>query len=266
MFYVNKFLSFSIIYIWESVRSWHFVIHAFRIAQNVQNLTLWETSNKTMENRILIKRKKQSQASKSFDATSRSLLQTCNRYNVEFECYFNYRYRHACLICEIENHLALQCSIERKQSLNREESWNREESSRRDRNANAILKKKSWLAILDSLRWIFQFFLYRLIDEMFLRDLDSLKRNDWLDMLRDHSDLTYTRVILDIIQCDAKIEYIDSLQLILNENLIFVNEASDIITNNVNNQVEKDKIAQVNDVLEFFISFSLELVFKSNND
>jgi hypothetical protein len=32
MFYVNKFLSFSIIYIWESVRSWHFIIHAFKIA------------------------------------------------------------------------------------------------------------------------------------------------------------------------------------------------------------------------------------------
>jgi hypothetical protein len=85
-------------------------------------------------------------------------------------------------------------------------------------------------------------------------------------MLRDHSDLTYTRVILDIIQCDAKIEYIDSSQLILSENLIFVNEASDIITNDVNSQVERDKIAQVNDVLEFFILFSLELVFKSNDD
>jgi hypothetical protein len=85
-------------------------------------------------------------------------------------------------------------------------------------------------------------------------------------MLRDHSDLTYTRVILDIIQCDAKIEYIDSSQLILNENLIFVNEASDIITNDVNSQVERSRIAQVNNVLEFFISFSLELVSKSNDD
>jgi hypothetical protein len=85
-------------------------------------------------------------------------------------------------------------------------------------------------------------------------------------MLRDHSDLTYTRVILDIIQCDAKIEYIDSSQLILSENLIFVNEALDIITNDVNSQVERNRIAQVNDVLEFFISFSLELVSKSNDD
>jgi hypothetical protein len=78
--------------------------------------------------------------------------------------------------------------------------------------------------------------------------------------------LTYTRVILDIIQCDAKIQYIDFSQLILSENLIFVNKASDIITNDVNSQVERSKIAQVNDVLEFFISFSLELVSKSNDD
>jgi hypothetical protein len=85
-------------------------------------------------------------------------------------------------------------------------------------------------------------------------------------MLRNHFDLTYTRVILDIIQCDAKIKYIDSSQLILSENLIFVNEASDIITNDVNSQVERNRIAQVNDVLEFFISFSLELVSKSNDD
>jgi hypothetical protein len=85
-------------------------------------------------------------------------------------------------------------------------------------------------------------------------------------MLRDHSNLTYTRVILDIIQCDAKIEYIDSSQLILSENLIFVNEASDIITNDVNSQVERSRIAQINDVLEFFISFSLQLVSKSNDD
>jgi hypothetical protein len=85
-------------------------------------------------------------------------------------------------------------------------------------------------------------------------------------MLRDYFDLAYMRVILSIIQYNAKIEYIDSSQLILNENLIFVNEASDIITNNVNNQVEKNKISQVNKILEFFISFSLELVFKSNDD
>jgi hypothetical protein len=85
-------------------------------------------------------------------------------------------------------------------------------------------------------------------------------------MLRDHSDLMYTRDILDIIQCDAKIEYIDSSQLILSENLIFVNEASDIITNDVNSQIERNRIAQVNDILEFFISFSLELVSKSNDD
>jgi hypothetical protein len=32
IFYVNKFLSFSILYIWESVKSWHFIIHALRIA------------------------------------------------------------------------------------------------------------------------------------------------------------------------------------------------------------------------------------------
>jgi hypothetical protein len=61
-------------------------------------------------------------------------------------------------------------------------------------------------------------------------------------MLRDHSDLTYTRVIFDIIQCDTKIEYIDSSQLILSKNLIFVNKASNIITNDVNNQVEKNRI------------------------
>jgi hypothetical protein len=85
-------------------------------------------------------------------------------------------------------------------------------------------------------------------------------------MLRNHFNLSYTWVIFNIIQCDAKIEYINSLQLILSENLIFVNEASDIITNNVNNQVERNKIAQINDVLEFFISFSLELVFKSNDN
>jgi hypothetical protein len=231
----------------------------------VQNLIFWETSNRTIKNRILIK-KKQSQASRSFNATSRLFLQMCNRYNVEFKCYFNCRYRHACLICEIENHFALQCSIKREQSLSREESWSWKESSRRDRNANTISREKSWLAIFNSLRWIFEFFFYTLINEISLRNLDSLKKNDWLNILRNHFDLTYTRVILDIIQCDAKIEYIDFLQLILSENLIFVNEASDIITNDVNSQVERSRIAQVNDVLEFFISFSLELVFKSNDD
>jgi hypothetical protein len=85
-------------------------------------------------------------------------------------------------------------------------------------------------------------------------------------MFRDHLDLAYMRVILSIIQCDAKIEYIDCSQLILNENLIFVNEAFNIITNDVNNQVEKNRISQINEILEFFISFSLELVSKSNDD
>jgi hypothetical protein len=85
-------------------------------------------------------------------------------------------------------------------------------------------------------------------------------------MLRNHSDLAYMRAILSIIQCDAKIEYIDSPQLILSENLIFVNEVSDIITNDVNSQVEKNRISQVNEILEFFISSSLELVSKSNDN
>jgi hypothetical protein len=120
--------------------------------------------------------------------------------------------------------------------------------------------------MLDSLRWIFESFFYTLIDEMSLRNLDSLKRDNWLNKLRDHFDLTYMRVIFNIIQCNAKIEYIDSSQLILSENLIFVNEAFDIITNDVNNQVEKSRISQVNESLEFFISFSLEFVFKSNDD
>jgi hypothetical protein len=57
MLYVNKFL-FSIIYIWEFIKSWHFIIHTFRIAQNVQNFIFWETSNKIIESRILIKREK----------------------------------------------------------------------------------------------------------------------------------------------------------------------------------------------------------------
>jgi hypothetical protein len=120
--------------------------------------------------------------------------------------------------------------------------------------------------MLDSLRWIFESFFYTLINEMSLRDLDSLKRNDWSNMFWDHSDLAYMQTIFNIIQCDAKIEYIDSSQLILSENLIFINDASDIITNDVNNQVERNKISQVNEILEFFISFSLKLVSKSNDD
>jgi hypothetical protein len=83
-------------------------------------------------------------------------------------------------------------------------------------------------------------------------------------MFRDHFDLAYMRAIFNIIQCDVKIEYIDFSQLILSEN--FVNEAFNIITNDVNNQVEKNKISQVNEILEFFILFSLELISKSNDD
>jgi hypothetical protein len=227
----------------------------------VQNSFLWETSDKIIENCILIKKKKQSQTSKSVETTSR-FSQMCNRYNVEFECHLNFRYRHACFICEIENHFSSQCSSDREQM------WSREDSSqkKRDREINAISREKLWLAMLDSLRWIFEFFLYILIDEMLLRDLDSLKKNDWSNMLRNYFDLAYMRVIFSIIQCDAKIEYIDSSQLILNENLIFVNKVSDIITNNVNNQVEKSRISQVNEILEFFILSSFELVSKSNND
>jgi hypothetical protein len=173
MFYVNKLLFFSIIYIWDSIKSWHLVVHAFRIAQNVQNSSLWETLDRIIENRILIKKKRQSQTSKSVETTSR-FSQTCNRYNFEFECHFNCRYRHACFICEIESHFFSQCSSDREQM------WSRKDSSQeeRDKEANAISKEKSWLAMLDSLRWIFESFFYTLIDKMSLRDLDSLKRDD----------------------------------------------------------------------------------------
>jgi hypothetical protein len=160
----------------------------------VQNSFLWETSDKIIENRILIKKNKQSQTSKSVETMS-CFSQICNRYNVEFECHFNYKYRHACFICEIENHFSSQCLSDREQM------WSRENSSLKKRNkkTNAISREKSWLAMFDSLRWIFESFFYTLIDEMLLRDLDSLKKDDWLNMLRDHFDLTYMRIILNII-------------------------------------------------------------------
>jgi hypothetical protein len=121
MFYVNRFLFFSIIYIWDSVKNWHLIVHAFRIASNVQNSSLWKTLNKIIENRILIQKKKQSQTLKSVEATSRR-SQTCNRYNVEFECHFNYRYQHSCFICEIDNYFSSQCSSDREQMWSREDS------------------------------------------------------------------------------------------------------------------------------------------------
>ena len=70
-----------------------------------------------------------------------------------------------------------------------------------------------------------------------------------------------------IFNHDAKIEYIDSSCLNLIENHIFVNNASDLLTIDLNKQLNAHRITRIDETFfKYFISSSLDLILKVDDE
>ena len=86
-------------------------------------------------------------------------------------------------------------------------------------------------------------------------------------MLKKHKNRNFAKIFIDIFIFDVKIGYIDSNQLILIENYLFVFNAFDIFIKNLDKQLKIDRIIRVQCKLQsYFIFLSLNLVSKTNNN
>lgn len=82
--------------------------------------------------------------------------------------------------------------------------------------------------------------------------------------MKDHLDQQYKAVLLDIIKYGAKIGYAGPKQFILSQNLPTANDAPDVLAKDLQTQIEFDRVTQIQNLPEFFISSPLELALKSD--
>ena len=86
-------------------------------------------------------------------------------------------------------------------------------------------------------------------------------------MLKKHKNRNFAKTFIDIFIFDAKIEYIDSNQLILIENYLFAFNAFNIFIKNLNKQLKINRITRVQCKSQnHFIFLSLNLISKTNDN
>ena len=86
----------------------------------------------------------------------------------------------------------------------------------------------------------------------------------WKTWLEKHPDGTYRETILSIITRGAKIGYCGPKQKIISSNLLSATNDSDTLTADLENQVVADRLTEVSDIEDYFISSPLSLAPKSN--
>ena len=97
-----------------------------------------------------------------------------------------------------------------------------------------------------------------------LTSSESLRLKDWKLKLQSHPDKHYRETILQIIQFGAKIDYMKSKQLILSEYLSFAQNDSITLINDLNAQIQNDRVTKLTKSPDEFISSPLSLVSKSS--
>ena len=86
-------------------------------------------------------------------------------------------------------------------------------------------------------------------------------------MLKRHKNRNFAKTFIDIFIFDVKIEYIDSNQLILIENYLFVFNVFNIFIKNFNKQLKTDRIIRIQYKSQnYFIFLLLNLVSKANDN
>ena len=97
-------------------------------------------------------------------------------------------------------------------------------------------------------------------------NLELLKRSRWVKWLQSYSDHLYIHIILETIKDSIRIVYQDSDQVILSDNLLLVNKASEVLTEDLNKQIQHDKVIKVKlSLMHQYILSLLRLVAKLNS-
>lgn len=119
--------------------------------------------------------------------------------------------------------------------------------------------------IPSALEYISKYFPYNLVDyTMPLVVRRPLKREGWNQRLIHHPDRFYVNMILDIIEFGAKIGYQGPPQQILSENLSSATDSPDIISRDLDNQINHDRVTRIDILPTQFILSPLGLVRKPN--
>ena len=95
-----------------------------------------------------------------------------------------------------------------------------------------------------------------------------LKPEGWAHLLKNHFDKIFVQTLFDIITRDVKIDYKSSrIVFHISKNHVSINEIPDILTVDVKKQSEADRLKILpSSLLEIYVCFSLDLIFKSDDE
>lgn len=184
----------------------------------------------------------------------------CFQYNNRIECLQPCKYCHVYSICS-KNYLQKSCPC-----LSRPQNRDRTTENRFGTgNPNFILQdQKEWLS--NPFNYIAKSFPYKLTDNLELLDQRKLLQIDgWRHHLQAHPDKVYIQTILDIITYGAKIGYTGPDQFIISKNLISANNALDILTADLEQQISHHCLLQVKTLPSKFICSPLGFAPKLDN-
>ena len=136
-----------------------------------------------------------------------------------------------------------------------------------------VTKLFDWLATScsapSSLIFVFEGFSYTLF-EAFDSDLPQqgpLKIERWKAWLKNHSNITYVKTLVSILRKGAKIEYRGSPLNHRNKNYFSALSASDILTTNLQKQLQQNRLTMIDMNFEpQFVCSPLGLVSKHDDD
>ena len=244
-------------YIFDSMMIFHKIFVYARICENQNNSNDWFIVDQHIEQTHLIRRHIESFKLKNFIKNFfdwivifRSYCRSFNFFRFCTSC----QYKHNCFYCQFIEHENKACFIS---TINR----------------ISISNSRRWLeidfAISNSLRYISEDFFYELtiFNESSLDDSNFVNVINWRWLLKKHENRKFANALAKIFIFDVKIEYIESKQLTLIKNHFFVFNAFDIFTKNFHKQMKTHRIIRIQNIFQkFFISFSLNLVSKTNDD
>ena len=132
-----------------------------------------------------------------------------------------------------------------------------------------VTKLFDWLATScsapSSLIFVFERFPYTLFEafDSNLSQQGPLKIERWKTWLKNHSNITYVKTLVSILRKGAKIGYRGSSLNHRNKNHFSALSASDILTTNLQKQLQQNRLIIINMNFESqFVCFSLRLVSK----
>ena len=254
-----RLITFVINHTFEFLLFFHKTFVYARICEDQNDLEIWRLIDKQLKNTYLVRRIKNSFfKAKTFTHSSddkkrlaRVSVDYCRRFNNDLKCE-KCIYKHVCAICQSSNHEQKKC----KQATTRSNKTS--------------ISRRSWLFMISNfLLCISEEFSYEMTTskESSLVKSNLLIINSWVARLESYSDRCFVNALMRIFNHDVEIEYIDTFCLNLTQNHIFVNLVSNLLTIDLNKQLNAHRITKIVEIFfNHFISSSLDLILKVDDE